>query len=403
MNASTINGLVNCTIDTANSNIVTPPNLGAKQVEVCHVLQPGNSESPILRNAISPVPPPPYDKPPLQDPTAGRSEKVSRLDNSNQINKPTITPSSHAAHPAHESPEAARHSPAYHPYRDRVTGLHPSTNIAPPQPTSLEAGEFGGIDLSGYDFEFPESLGDETMDLIAAVDLGVMDAGFNANFNRRLHANKPVKLGDVTQSNMDEDVGVEVDVRSNASSNNQPLFHDEPNKPSSDRVADKFFSRGSSPMGRLPSFSRFDAIPSDCAGCCLHPPTQRLASQCRSRTASPASSPPETGILRIQSPGAHVSPTRVQTPSGLNTPTKSREEVNSRPASFTALNEILTPSQNLKRPITADKTHNTYRKLLEIQSHNLNMQSHNLKMQMALNEILMDELDTWASSKRQKL
>ena len=120
VNASTtINGLVNCTIDTTHSNIATPPNLDTKQVEICCVLQPGNSEAPILGK---PAPPPPYDvpvyplslartlltayqKPPLQNPTVARSEKVLQLGSSNLINKPTITPSSYVVHPANESPE----------------------------------------------------------------------------------------------------------------------------------------------------------------------------------------------------------------------------------------------------------------------------------------------------------
>ncbi|KAF8415533.1 hypothetical protein EV426DRAFT_712711 [Tirmania nivea] len=377
VNASTINGLVN----------------GAKRVDVCNI---GDSKTPSLGNPNSQVPPPPYDKSPLQDPTASRS---------NTINKPTIAPSSYADHPTNEISEVEQCSPVNHFYRNGIKGVRkPSTDIAPSSPTSPGVGGLGGVDLSGYDIGFPESPGDESMDVIAAVDFGGTCAGSSVNFTPGLHPNdEPVELGGVTESTMGEDVAAMVNIRSNTPSNSWPLFLDERHTPSSDRLREAFLTRGSSPAGRLPSFSGFDAIPSDCVGCCLHPPTQQLPSQCHSRAASPASSAPGAGIARIQSARAHVSLMEVHASSGLNTPTNDREKVKSQSVSSTALK--VTPSENLKRASTGDKAHIAYQKLLEIQSHNLNMQSHNLKMQMALNQMLVDELATWTSSspKRQRL
>ena len=387
-------------IDAAN--IAIPPNLGVKQVEVCNIPQPGDSETPSHGNP-NPQASPPYDvpvlylflprtllnsyqKPPRQVPTAGRSEQVCQGANS-AINKPTIIPSSYAARPTNESSKVELRGPVHHLYHEEVKGIRkPSLDIALSPPTHPGVGELGGVDCSGYGLDFPESLGDETMDLIAAMGPGLMCAVSSTNSNQLLHANDElVELG-VTELNMGEDVA---GIRSNASSDGRPISFDKINKPSSDHVGDGFSTRGSSPAGRLPSFSGFDAIPSDCVGCCLHPPTQQLPSQCHSRAVSPAPGPLGAKILRIQSLCAHASPLRLQPPSSLNTPTDHGGEVNPRSVSPASLNEIVTPLQNLKRPNTADKAHNTYRKLLEIQSHNLNMQSHNLKMQMALNEILV--------------
>jgi len=189
----TANANPNCTVEIKHPIVTIPP--GAKGVGAGVTQQCG--KVPLSGSSDSVVPPPPYEVPP-QAPVTGCSKPTGLYGDLNKASKspistslPAPTPQSSTESPRIEIPGASEQ--VHH--IDCIDINDASSlylEITPFSSTSPRE-ELAAVDLSGFDCgDFPEFLGDDTVELLAAFDFGETCEEPNVTQSPSLATDNPV-------------------------------------------------------------------------------------------------------------------------------------------------------------------------------------------------------------------
>lgn len=411
---NTVHANPNYTIEK-NHHIVTTP--VAKEVEAGVTKQCG--KAPSLESPDSVVPPPPYEVPiPPQAPATSCSRSAGLYDGLNKVSKSpiSISPPSPAPQSSIQSPqiEVPRTSEQVQSIEciDTDDASNPCIEIT--LSSTSPRGELAAVDLSGFDCgDFPEFLGDETAELLAAFDFGGTYEESNFAQSMSLATDDPVEHRVARNTTLDVK---KVNVESSAA--RSQLF---PNRINSS-PSPSYNLRGElrytnhTPGARVPSFSEFDALDDCSGGCCLHryPPTQSLYSR-STAPASSTSSPPTDQVaspqsVGVQTPRVYASPVpAVHTSTHTHTPIPQDDRVPGvHPTTVisTALTATAKASQNLKRTLdmssSCQQCGSTSTPLAsDIQADTRNSKPNKamknirklLEMQKTVTELLLDVLD----------
>lgn len=377
--------------------------------------------------------PPPYEVPiPPQTPATGCSRSPGLHDGLNRVSKsPSPTPQSSTQSSQIDIPrtsEQVHHIECI----DTNDPSNPCIEITPLSTTSPRD-EFSAVDLSRFDCgDFPEFLGDETAELLAAFDFGGTYEG--SNIAQSLAIVDPVEHRVVGNTTIDvKKANVESSPSSAARSHLSPNRIDSSPSPSYNLRGELRYTNHT-PGAGVPSFSEFDALRDDCSGgCCLHqyPPTQSLYSRSTAPASSTSSPPQHTQVASAQSVGVQtprmtVSPVpAVHASTRTHTPIPEDDqvpEVHPMTVISTALTATAKASQNLKRTLDTSSSScqqcgSTSTPLAsDMQADTRNSKSDKamknirklLEMQKTVTELLLDVLDDWPalaegpSQKRQR-
>ncbi|KAF8415369.1 hypothetical protein EV426DRAFT_630063 [Tirmania nivea] len=419
---NTVNADPNCTTENNHHIVTITP--GAKEVEADLAQQCGKKS--FLENPDSAVPPPPYKVPvPPQAPPTGFSKLVGPCNEFNKDSKPPISISPRLSTSIKSTPIEITRTPEQVHLIDCIdinNATKPCIEVYSLLSTPPRDG-FAEVDLSGFDYgDFPEFVGDDTAELLAAFDFDGTCEVPNIAPLQILATDNLEEHGVVGHATID---AKEAHVESGPSS--ATPSHLFPNKINSSpsafyNVQGELRRTNHTPGARVPSFSQFDALRDDCEGCCLHryPPTQSLYSRSTAPTAlaSSQSSPPLQNQvaspqgLGVQTPQVYVSPvpavhasTRTHTPIPRDDPVP---EVHPMTVISTALTATVKASQHLKRtfdtspsyqqcgststPHAWDPQPDTCNSRAEKASKNIRKL---LEMQKTVTELLLDVVDDW--------
>lgn len=392
-----LNGNAICTIGKKDKIFSNTPKPEAKAVEAVKIQQGG---TPSLDDRDSAVPPPPYESCPW------KTLPKSGLDGHDIVL--AAVDACFSSEPVHHAEcEVINETPKY------------------PLETAFPGDDFGGLGFSELGCGDFSGLGDETADLLAAFDFGGTYVAPDISVTNAPFSQSPT-VEDTAEPGVVENINLNIEAPSVASSTStseslRELFSESPTPSilSNHQRGDGVHYSSSTPARRVPSFSEFDALGSDCSGCCLHQytPTQILCSQSTHRNASTrhASSTPHTqvrspqpGSLGVPTPRAYASPSHAQTPSVRDHQEEEhQEEVYPTAVISTALTATAKASQNLKRPLESRSCDCS--SLQRQQHHNPDPQASDvskadrarknirklLEMQKTVTELLLDVLDDW--------